>query len=112
MRPAHDPMLRRSARVSTVLASLHCATLKGRPVTRVICTHMHPDHVGNADWLIDRFSAPERPARLWMSATDFQLARLASGSTVGMGGEAAAAFFASHGLSDEEALAQIRGRAS
>lgn len=32
--------------------------LGGRPVTRVICTHMHPDHIGLAGWLCERFDAP------------------------------------------------------
>lgn len=81
--------------------------LDGLPVLRVIVTHFHPDHMGLAHWLTEKWNC-----RLWMSATDFQLARLASGSTVGMGGEAAAAFFASHGLTDEESLAKIRARAS
>ena len=88
--------------------------LDGLPVLRLIATHFHPDHLGLAHWLSARWSGvpgglPE--CRLWMSATDFNLARLASSSTVGMGGEAAAAFFGSHGLSDEGSLAKIRGRA-
>ena len=32
--------------------------LGGRPITRVICTHMHPDHIGLAGWLCERFQAP------------------------------------------------------
>lgn len=31
--------------------------LEGRPVTRVIVTHFHPDHMGLAGWLVDRFDA-------------------------------------------------------
>ena len=81
--------------------------LDGLPVLRVIVTHFHPDHMGLAAWLTDRWDC-----RLWMSATDFNLARLASQSTQGMGGDAAARFFASHGLLDEESLAKIRGRAN
>ncbi len=81
--------------------------LDGLPVLRVVVTHFHPDHMGLADWLTQRWNC-----RLWMSATDYQLARVASSSTVGMGGEAAAAFFGSHGLSDTAALDKIRGRAS
>ncbi|HST91991.1 MAG TPA: MBL fold metallo-hydrolase [Brevundimonas sp.] len=38
--------------------------LGGRPVTRVICTHMHPDHIGLAGWLCDRFAAPLVMTRL------------------------------------------------
>ncbi|MFG6441820.1 MBL fold metallo-hydrolase [Roseateles sp. LKC17W] len=80
--------------------------LDGLPVLRVMATHFHPDHLGLAHWLTERWNC-----RLWMSATDFNLARLASSSTVGMGGAAAAAFFGSHGLSDPDALDKIRARA-
>jgi len=88
-------------------AQIFADQLEGLPVLRVIATHFHPDHLGNAAWLTDRWQC-----RLWMSATDYHLGKLASSSTVGMGGEAAAAFFGSHGLSDPEALAKIRARSS
>lgn len=81
--------------------------LDGLPVLRVIATHFHPDHLGLAHWLTERWGC-----RLWMSATDYHLGRMASSSTVGMGGETAAAFFGSHGLSDPDSLAKIRARAS
>lgn len=38
--------------------------LEGRPITRVICTHMHPDHIGLAGWLCERFDAPLLMSRL------------------------------------------------
>ena len=44
--------------------------LAGRPVTRIICTHFHPDHLGLAGWLCERFSVP-----LWISRTEYLLAR-------------------------------------
>jgi glyoxylase-like metal-dependent hydrolase (beta-lactamase superfamily II) len=44
--------------------------LGGRPITRVICTHFHPDHAGLAGWLTERFGAP-----LWMSRTEWLFAR-------------------------------------
>jgi glyoxylase-like metal-dependent hydrolase (beta-lactamase superfamily II) len=81
--------------------------LEGLPVLRVIVTHMHPDHIGLAHWLCERWNAP-----LWISATDYNAARMASQSTTGFGGETAARFFASHGLTDPESLEKIRGRAS
>ncbi len=34
------------------------------PVKRVICTHMHPDHIGLAGWLCERFDAPLMMTRL------------------------------------------------
>ncbi|MDI4634980.1 MBL fold metallo-hydrolase [Pelomonas sp. V22] len=81
--------------------------LDGLPVLRVIVTHFHPDHMGLSAWLTEKWQC-----RLWISATDYNLARVASSSTVGMGGETAAAFFGSHGLTDPDSLAKIRGRAS
>ena len=33
-------------------------TLAGRPVKRIIATHFHPDHLGNAAWLRERFGCP------------------------------------------------------
>ena len=79
--------------------------LDGLPVLRVIVTHMHPDHIGNAHWLTERWGC-----RLWISATDWYAARLASQSTTGFGGDDAAAFFGEHGLVDPEAVAKVRGR--
>lgn len=38
--------------------------LEGRPITRVICTHMHPDHTGMAGWLCARNGAPLHMSRL------------------------------------------------
>jgi glyoxylase-like metal-dependent hydrolase (beta-lactamase superfamily II) len=32
--------------------------LAGRPITRIIVTHFHPDHMGLASWLVDRWGAP------------------------------------------------------
>src|SRR6185437_1441021 len=32
--------------------------LGGKPVTRVVATHLHPDHVGLAGWLCERWNAP------------------------------------------------------
>jgi glyoxylase-like metal-dependent hydrolase (beta-lactamase superfamily II) len=87
-------------------------SLEGLPILRVLVTHMHPDHIGLAHWLCERWSMPDHVCRLWISATDYNAARLASQSTTGFGGDAAAEFFRSHGLVDPEALAKIRARAS
>ncbi|TFY98250.1 MBL fold metallo-hydrolase [Ramlibacter humi] len=87
-------------------------SLEGLPILRVIVTHMHPDHIGLAHWLCERWSTPGHPCRLWISATDYNAARVASQGTTGFGGESAANFFASHGLTDPESLEKIRGRAN
>lgn len=79
--------------------------LEGRPVTRVVVTHMHPDHIGLAHWLTERWQCG-----LWISATDWHAARLASQATIGHGGPGAAAHFGAHGLTDPEALEKVRAR--
>lgn len=84
-------------------------SLDGLPVLRVLVTHMHPDHIGLADWLCQRWQAP-----LWISMTDFMTASFwssrAGGS--GAGGEGAVAHFARHGLIDPESQAKIRERSN
>ena len=45
--------------------------LAGRRITRVICTHFHPDHLGLAGWLTERFDAP-----LWMTRGEFLFGRM------------------------------------
>jgi glyoxylase-like metal-dependent hydrolase (beta-lactamase superfamily II) len=79
--------------------------LQGLPVLRVIVTHMHPDHIGLAHWLTAHWNC-----RLWISATDWNAAQMASISTTGVGGNSAADFFASHGLVDPESQDKIRAR--
>jgi glyoxylase-like metal-dependent hydrolase (beta-lactamase superfamily II) len=86
---------------------IFASQLEGLPILRVIVTHMHPDHIGLAHWLCERWNAP-----LWISATDYNAARLGSQSTTGFGGEGAARFFAAHGLTDPDSVEKIRGRAN
>ncbi len=90
--------------------SVFTNALEGLPILRVLVTHMHPDHVGLAHWLCDRWTTPEHDCRLWMSATDYNAARMASQSTTGFGGEAAASFFVQHGLADPESVQKIKAR--
>ena len=84
--------------------------LQGLPVLRVIVTHMHPDHMGLAHWLCERWSTPARACRLWISSTDWNAARVACQADGAFGGDSAARFFALHGLTDPQALAQVQGR--
>lgn len=80
--------------------------LQGMPILRVIVTHMHPDHIGLADFVCKRWNAP-----MWISATDYNVARLlTTAGDSAAGGETAATFFASHGLTDPDAIAKIRAR--
>jgi glyoxylase-like metal-dependent hydrolase (beta-lactamase superfamily II) len=38
--------------------TLFDGALKGKPISRVIVTHAHPDHVGQAGWMVQRFGCP------------------------------------------------------
>ena len=80
--------------------------LDGLPILRVIVTHMHPDHIGLAHWLCERWQA-----RLWISGTDYCLARIGAQGFTGFGG-GAAAFFASHGLTDAASIEKIGARSN
>jgi len=51
--------------------STFAGCMADRPVRRVIATHLHPDHVGCAGWLAERFDAP-----LWMTRDEYLLARV------------------------------------
>jgi len=90
--------------------SIFSNELEGLPILRVIVTHMHPDHIGLAHWLCERWTMGGRVCRLWISATDYNVARLGCMGPTGFGGDRAAEFFASHGLNSPEAMAAIKAR--
>ena len=90
--------------------TLFATQLEGMPILRVIVTHMHPDHIGLAHWLCERWTTPTHTCRLWVSATDYNSARIGSQSTTGFGGDSAALFFASHGLADPDSIEKIKAR--
>jgi glyoxylase-like metal-dependent hydrolase (beta-lactamase superfamily II) len=81
--------------------------MKGLPILRVVVTHMHPDHMGLAHWLCEQFNAP-----LWMSATEYQAALLASTGASNFGGLSTQKFFADHGWNDPADQQQIKDRVS
>ncbi|MFZ2006789.1 MAG: MBL fold metallo-hydrolase [Stellaceae bacterium] len=45
--------------------------LDGKPVRRIIVTHFHPDHMGLASWLAERWNAP-----LWTTEKEYLHARM------------------------------------
>jgi glyoxylase-like metal-dependent hydrolase (beta-lactamase superfamily II) len=49
-------------------------SLGGRPVTRILATHYHPDHIGLAGWLVERWDAP-----FLITEKEWLHARIASG---------------------------------
>lgn len=81
--------------------------LKGLPIVRVLVTHCHPDHVGLADWLCQRWNAP-----LLATAGEYAFARMMSAALPGVDGTASTPHFARHGLTDAALLEKLQGRNS
>ncbi len=76
----------------------------GQPITRVICTHMHPDHVGMAGWLTRRFKCP-----LYMTRLEYLTCRVLVADTGREAPEEAIRFYRSAGWS-EESIQDYRAR--
>jgi glyoxylase-like metal-dependent hydrolase (beta-lactamase superfamily II) len=68
-------------------------SLDGLPVLRVLCTHTHPDHVGLARMLCDRFEAP-----LWMTVGEYAVGRILSVAMPGADPQAAVRHYRRHGV--------------
>jgi glyoxylase-like metal-dependent hydrolase (beta-lactamase superfamily II) len=78
--------------------------MEGKPVVRVICTHLHPDHVGLAGWLTERFDC-----ELWMSREEFLMCRAMASDTGREAPEVALRFYRAAGY-DEEQLSVYRNK--
>ena len=78
--------------------------LQDKPVSRVICTHMHPDHIGMSGWL-----TRQHDCRLWTTRLEYVTCRMLVADT---GREAPAdgvRFYRGAGW-DEPALEHYRAR--
>ena len=80
-------------------------SLMGLPVLRVLATHMHPDHLGLAHWLCERWQVP-----LYISATDYHTARTLVATPDERHSDQAKAFFRSHGLQQAEVFESLSDR--
>ena len=78
--------------------------LDGRPVTRVIVTHFHPDHMGNAGWLTERWRV-----HLWCTQGEYLSAQIARRLDNPEEFKPRLAHFRRNGC-DEEALARLARR--
>lgn len=83
---------------------LFAGPMANRPVKRVIVTHLHPDHVGMAGWLVRRFGVD-----LWMSRTDYLLCRNLVADTGQEAPQEGVRFYRAAGL-PEDALEAYRTR--
>jgi glyoxylase-like metal-dependent hydrolase (beta-lactamase superfamily II) len=71
--------------------------LAGRPVGRVIVTHMHPDHVGLAGWFAASFGCP-----LYMTRLEYLTCRVLAADTGRPAPEAAVAFYRACGWGEAQ----------
>lgn len=78
--------------------------LAGRPITRVLVTHLHPDHVGMAGWFTQRFGC-----RLWMSRLEYLQCRALVSDTGREAPQAGVDFYRAAGW-DEDALVHYKAR--
>ena len=78
--------------------------LGGRPVTRMIVTHLHPDHIGLAGWMTRKFGC-----RLWMTRLEYFQCRMLVADTGREAPDDGMNFFAAAGW-DEEALENYKTR--
>lgn len=77
-------------------------TMGGKPISRILVTHYHPDHLGNAQWLAERFATSEGPLIPEMSLLELVTAHAVAGGTGAHQRSALAEFFRSHGLTPEQ----------
>jgi len=78
--------------------------LGGKPVTRVIVTHLHPDHIGLAGWMTRKFQC-----RLWMTRLEYLQCRMLVADTGREAPEDGMRFYKAAGW-DEDALENYRAR--
>ena len=76
--------------------ALLAGPLRGRKLTRIIATHFHPDHVGLAGWLCERFGL-----QLAMSEAEYLIALNIRLDPQGLKSEPYRSFYRSHGLTEE-----------
>ncbi|MGH7004378.1 MAG: MBL fold metallo-hydrolase [Alphaproteobacteria bacterium] len=76
----------------------------GRPATRLICTHFHPDHMGLAGWLTEELDIP-----LWTTRAEWLFGRALWLDAAGEGQRDIAKHYARHGL-DEARVADVASR--
>jgi len=70
-------------------------TMGGRAIRHVVVTHMHPDHVGCAGWLADRFGVD-----LWMTRDEYTMCRILVADTGRPAPEAGVNFYRAAGYDD------------
>jgi glyoxylase-like metal-dependent hydrolase (beta-lactamase superfamily II) len=84
--------------------TLFDGALQGKPISRVIVTHAHPDHVGQAGWMVQRFGCPFYMSQIEYLQGVYHQVRRSDERIVN-----SRAFFLRHGM-DAEITEQLLGR--
>ena len=71
--------------------------LQGRPVRRVIVTHMHPDHIGLAGWMTKKWQCD-----LWISRLEYVTCRMLVADTGREAPDAGVKFYRAAGWTQEQ----------
>ncbi len=84
--------------------SVFAGALGGAPITRVFVTHLHPDHIGLAGWIVRKFGC-----RTWMTRLEYLQCRMLVADSGREAPQDAIDFYRACGW-DEEALEAYRAR--
>ena len=93
-----------TAQTRELWEQLFAGPLAGRPVTGVLATHMHPDHIGAAGWLVERWGV-----ELTMTRDEFLQCRNLVADTGRPAPPEALSFYRGAGWDDAQ-LSQYRRR--
>ena len=85
-----------------VWETVFATALGGRPARRVLVTHYHPDHAGNAAWLCQRFGVP-----LWMTRGEYLTAHAARSGSAGYSTASQVALFHANGIDEARGAALL-----
>jgi glyoxylase-like metal-dependent hydrolase (beta-lactamase superfamily II) len=94
----------RSPKTIDAWQAVFANTLGGAAVTRVIVTHMHPDHCGMAGWIAGKFEV-----QLWMSRLEYLTCRLMAADTGRLAPAEGVDFYRAAGW-EGEALSRYQAR--
>ncbi len=95
----------RGAETSALWQTIFDHCLDGKPIDQIICTHMHPDHTGQAGFISEHFRAP-----LLMSYGEYYQARMMNYSMQEKGSWHMSDFFLRGGISQAlmDAMSEAR----